>query len=269
MSRLKKAFNNLKTKEQKAFSVFLMSGYPDNETFLDLLKLCSDAGVDFIEVGMPFSDPSADGPIIKKAGTLALEKGTTVKKTIESIQEFRKYDAETPIVWMGYFNSLFNYGVNNFLTDIEKTGVDGLLVVDLPIEEMNRLENIKEKNIDVITLITPVTTKERLPEILKNASGFIYFVSITGITGTKEAEEERIKNNIEYIKSQTDLPVVVGFGIKNPQKAKQINSFADGVIVGSAIINEISKFVNENGEITNKPDLLKNTEKFLKSFTVG
>lgn len=266
MSRLKDVLNNLKSQRKKAFSVFLMSGYPDSETFLDLLKLSSDTGVDFIEVGMPFSDPSADGPIIKKAGTIALEKETTVKKTIESISEFRKYDNKTPIVWMGYFNSIFNYGIDNFFKDIEQVDIDGLLVVDLPVEESIRIEKIKEKNIDVIQLVTPVTTEERLPQILKNSSGFIYFVSITGITGTKEAEDEKIKNKIEYIKSQTDLPVVVGFGIKTPEKAKQINSFADGVIVGSALVNQISKFSDEKGNINDKTALLENVKQFLDSF---
>lgn len=266
MSRLKEIFNNLKSQRKKAFSTFLMSGYPDNETFLGLLKLCSDVGVDFIEVGMPFSDPSADGPIIKKAGTLALENGTTVKKTIESIKEFRKYDNKTPIVWMGYFNSIFNYGIDIFFTDIEKAGVDGLLAVDLPIEEIKRLKSVKAKNVDIIQLVTPVTTKERLPQILSKASGFIYFVSITGITGTKEAEDEKIKNNVEYIKSKTDLPVVVGFGIKNLKKAKQINSFADGTIVGSALINKISNFIDKKGNINDKKALFDCVKLFLDSF---
>lgn len=266
MSRLNETFNNLKSNGKKAFSVFLMSGYPDNETFLSLLKLSADAGVDFIEVGMPFSDPSADGPTIKKAGTLALENGTTVKKTIESIREFRKYNDKTPIVWMGYFNSIFNYGVNNFLADIDAAGVDGLLVVDLPVEEFGRIENIRETNIDVINLVTPVTTKERLPQVLANASGFIYFVSITGITGTKEAQEERIKENIEYIKTQTNLPVVVGFGIKNPAKAKQINAFADGVIVGSALVDEISKFTDEHGKVNDNKALFNHIEQFLRLY---
>lgn len=266
MSRLKEFFDNLKEKNKKAFSVFLMSGYPDKETFLELLKLCSDTGVDFIEVGMPFSDPSADGPIIKKAGTLALEKGTTVKQTIESIQEFRKYNNKTPIVWMGYFNSIFNYGIDNFTADISNAGVDGLLTVDLPIEEIGRIKIITEKNLDIIQLVTPETTKERLPLILKNAGGFIYFVSITGITGTKEAEEGKIKQNIEYIKSQTDLPVVVGFGIKSPQKARQINSFANGAIIGSALINEISKYVDKTGKVKNSELLLTDIRRFLDSF---
>lgn len=266
MSRLKETFNNLRMHNKKAFSVFLMSGYPDKSTFLDLLKLCSDTGVDFIEVGMPFSDPSADGPIIKKAGTLALENGTTVEETIETIKEFRKYDNKTPIVWMGYFNSIFNYGIESFIAEINQAGIDGLLTVDLPVEEIDRLGNIQENKIDVIQLVTPATPKERLPLILNNANGFIYFVSIAGITGTKEAEEEKIKKQVDYIKSQTDLPVFVGFGIKSPEKAKQINSFADGAIVGSALIDKISKKVNDNEKVDDKSVLLLDIEKFLKLF---
>lgn len=266
MSRLNETFNNLKSKGKKAFSVFLMSGYPNKETFLDLLKLSADAGVDFIEVGMPFSDPSADGPIIKKAGTVALENSTTVGQTIESIKEFRKYNDKTPIVWMGYFNSIFNYGVDKFLEDIANAAVDGLLVVDLPVEESGRLAKIKEKNIDVINLVTPATTKERLPLILENAGGFIYFVSITGITGTKEADEDKIKEQVRYLQSQTNLPVVVGFGIKNAAKARHINSFADGAIVGSALVEEISKFVDENGFVKDKKALYVNISDFLSLF---
>jgi len=266
MSRLSETFSNIKAKNKKAFSVFLMSGYPDKETFLGLLKLSTDAGVDFIEVGMPFSDPSADGPSIKKAGTLALDKGTTVKDTIESIREFRQYDDKTPIVWMGYFNSLFSYGVDDFLNDIEKAGVDGLLVVDLPIEENYRFGNIREKNIDIIQLITPVTSNERLSLILAKAAGFVYFVSITGITGTKEAEEEKIKAKVAYIKSKTDLPVIVGFGIKNPQKAKQISTFADGAIVGSALVDEIAKHANECGDFKNNDILFQKFKAFLEPF---
>lgn len=262
MSRLKETFENLKKTGKKAFSPFLMSGYPNNSTFLELLKLSSDAGVDFIEVGMPFSDPSADGPIIKQAGTIALENGTTVKQTIEAIQEFRKYDNKTPIVWMGYFNSIYNYGLDKFASDVKNAGVDGLLIVDLPIEEIGRLKNITEKNLDIIQLVTPVTSKERLPKIIKQAGGFIYFVSITGITGTKEAEENKIKTQVEYIKSQTDLPVVVGFGINTPEKAQQINSFADGAIVGSALVKEISKYTKNDEET-----LLKGIKEFLNTFT--
>lgn len=266
MSRLKETFNSLKSKNEKAFSVFLMSGYPNKEAFLDLLKLSSDSGVDFIEVGMPFSDPSADGPTIKTAGTLALENGTTVKQTLDSICEFRKYDTKTPIVWMGYFNSIFNYGVEKFLSDIENAKVDGLLVVDLPPEEFARIEGVTVKDINVIQLVTPATTQERLPLVLKNAKGFVYFVSITGITGTKEADQDKIKEQVKYLQTQTDLPVVVGFGIKTPEKAAQINSFADGAIVGSALVNEISKYTDEFGNIKNKEKMLAEIKHFLSSF---
>lgn len=266
MSRLKETFDNLKKQNKKAFSIFLMSGYPSKESFLALLKLSADSGVDFIEVGMPFSDPSADGPTIKTAGTIALENGTTVEQTIESIKEFRKYDNKTPIVWMGYFNSIFNYGIDKFITEIDDAGVDGLLTVDLPVEEITRLTNIEEKNINVIQLVTPTTNKERLPLILKNASGFIYFVSIAGITGTQEAEEYKIKEQVKYIQSQTNIPVVVGFGIKNPEKAKHINVFADGTIVGSALVSAISEHLDEKGNIKNKENLFKTIKQFLNSF---
>lgn len=266
MSRLIETFNNLKAKDKKAFSVFLMSGYPNKETFVDLLKLSSDSGVDFIEVGMPFSDPSADGPIIKTAGTLALENGTTVKQTLESIREFRKYDTKLPIVWMGYFNSIFNYGIEKFLSELENSEVDGLLVVDLPPEEFTRIESISSKDIDVIQLVTPATSRERLPLVLQNAKGFVYFVSITGITGTKEAQGDKIKEQVQYIQAQTDLPVVVGFGIKNAEKAKQINSFADGAIVGSALVTHIAKHIDESGNVYDKDKMLEDVREFLQSF---
>lgn len=261
MSRLKNTFENLKSQNKKAFSPFLMAGYPDSNTFLDLLKTCSDVGVDFIEIGMPFSDPSADGPIIKKAGTQSLKNGINIAKMLELIKEFRRYDQKTPLVWMGYFNPIYRYGIEKFVQDIKTAGVDGLLVVDLPPEESGKIEGI-----DLIRLVTPVTTEDRIPLILNTSGGFIYFVSITGITGTKEAEEDYIKKHVESLQAQTDLPVVVGFGIKTPQKAAQINSFADGAIVGSALVNEISKFVDEDGMVADKKALLASVEEFLKSF---
>lgn len=267
MSRLKNTFENLKSKNKKAFSPFVMSGYPNEENFLDLLKICSKVGVDFIEVGMPFSDPSADGPIIKQAGTHAIENGINVKKTMELIKKFRQYDEKTPLIWMGYFNPIYRYGISDFMKDIKQVGVDGLIIADLPPEESDRVaSSAKESGIDLIQFITPVTPKERIPLILKNAGGFIYFISIAGITGTKEAQETIIKENVEYIQSQTDLPVIVGFGIKNAQKAKQINEFADGVIVGSALVNEISKCLDERCNVANKNLLLKSAEEFLLEF---
>ncbi|MCD8378127.1 MAG: tryptophan synthase subunit alpha, partial [Candidatus Gastranaerophilales bacterium] len=243
MSRLKQTFDNLKHQNKKAFSLFLMSGYPDDETFLETLEMSAETGVDFIEVGMPFSDPSADGPVIKAAGGHSLKNGTTVSKTIELISRFRQTNDKTPIIWMGYFNPVFKYGIDRFFDDADNAGVDGLLLVDLPPNEYERIQTVKNHNIDVIRLVTPVTSKERIPLILENSGGFIYFVSITGITGTKEAQDEAIKNKVWDLKTVTNLPVIVGFGIKNAQKARQINEFADGVIVGSAAISIITKYI--------------------------
>jgi len=265
MTRLKTTLENLQISNQKAFSVFLMSGYPDKETFLDTMHLCANSGVDFMEIGMPFSDPSADGPVIKNAGTHALNNGTTVAQTINTIKEFRQLNKTTPIVWMGYFNSIYNYGIEKFLEDIENAGVDGLLIVDLPAEEFQRIESIKNKNLDLIHLVTPVTSKERLPMILSSSSGFIYFVSINGITGTKEAQDKAIKQNVEFLKSQTELPVIVGFGIKNSEKAKEINKFADGCIVGSAAISKITKYM-DNNKIEHKEEMFKELKSFITSF---
>ncbi|MBR2069144.1 MAG: tryptophan synthase subunit alpha [Candidatus Gastranaerophilales bacterium] len=252
MSRIDDMFKDLKGK--KAFCVYLMSGYPDNETCLEIMELCSKY-VDFFELGMPFSDPSADGPLIKTAGTIALEKGASTKSTLELIKKFRKTNNKTPIVWMGYYNSIFN---SNIIKEIELSGADGLLTVDLPIEEFKRLP---KTNLDIIRLITPTTDKSRISEILKGASGFIYFVSIAGITGTKEAQDLAIKNTVEYIKANTTIPCMVGFGIRDAQKAKKICKFSDGVIVGSALIKIISQNLN------NKKEMFAKLEEFLAAFT--
>ena len=266
MKRLEKTFDNLKTQNKKAFSVFLMSGYPDNDTFIELMHTCADAGTDIIEVGMPFSDPTADGPIIKIAGSHSIKNGTTIKKTLELIKEFRKTNTTTPLVWMGYFNSIYNYGTDKFIKDIEDAGVDALLAVDLPVEEFERIKSIKDSNVDIIRLITPVTTDERIAKILKDASGFIYYVSIAGITGTKDAHGEMIKSKVEHLKTQTDLPVLVGFGIKTPESAKSICSFSDGAIVGSAVISKVSDYLNKDGKIENKPEMLKQVKEFVSGF---
>lgn len=261
MSRLKETFSKLSSENKKAFSTFLMSGYPDYSTSLELMHLCADNGVDFLEIGMPFSDPSADGPIIKKAGEHALVNGAKIKKTIGLIKDFRKTNSTTPIVWMGYFNAIYNYGVEKFIQDINSAGVDGLLVVDLPVEESGRINAIKNYDVDLIRMITPTTSNERIEKILKDVSGFIYFVSIAGITGTKDAQEEKIKQSVEYVKSKTDIPVIVGFGVKNGQKAKQINMFADGVIVGSALVNKISS------NMQNKEKMFLEAKDFLADFS--
>lgn len=261
MKRLEETFNRLKKENKKANSIFLMSGYPDYKTCLETMHLCANNGVDFLEIGMPFSDPSADGPTIKTAGTFALNRGASIKGAFELIKEFRKENKTTPIVWMGYFNSIFNYGVEKFFFDVNEAGIDGVLVVDLPPEEFKRIDEVKKyENIDLIRLITPTTDDNRIDKILKDAGGFIYFVSIAGITGTKEAQEEKIKNTVEKIKTKTKLPVLVGFGIKNAQKAKQINAFADGTIIGSAVIEKIAK------NLDNKDIMLSEVKAFLDEF---
>jgi len=265
MTRLKNTFKKLHENNKKAFSVFLMSGYPNDDIFVELLDVSAKSGADFIEVGMPFSDPSADGPTIRLSGTYSLNNGTTVEKTISSIKKFRKINNSTPIVWMGYFNSIFNYGIDKFIQNIIDAGVDGLLIVDLPAEETYRLNDIKNKDIDLIRLITPTTTKERIAKILSDASGFIYYVSIKGITGTKEACVDDMFKNIEYIKSQTDIPVVAGFGITNPTKAKQICKFTDGAIVGSALTKIIKENIDTNNQF-NKNLILKSAGEFIASF---
>ncbi|MBQ8476833.1 tryptophan synthase subunit alpha [bacterium] len=251
MSRIDECFKNLDG--GKAFSVFLMSGYPNNKTCLEIMELCSKY-VDFIELGMPFSDPSADGPVIKSAGTYALDEGATTKSTIELIKKFRELNNKTPLVWMGYYNSIFN---SDIIPEIEKAGADGLLTVDLPVEEFNRLP---QTNLDIIRLITPTTNKLRTEKILQNAKGFIYFVSVAGITGDKEAQDLAIKDAVEYVKTKTMLPVIVGFGIKDANKAKKICAFSDGVIVGSALV----KIISEN--LNNKKEMFLKLEEFLSSF---
>ena len=252
MTRLNDTFKRLKEQNKKAFSVFLMSSYPDFNTSLDIMHLCSNTNVDFIELGMPFSDPSADGPIIKMAGEYSISHGTTIKQTINLIKEFRKENNHTPIVWMGYFNSIFKYGIEKFFFDINSAGVDGVLIVDLPVEETCRIDEYKKYDIDLIRLITPATDNLRVEKILKETSGFIYYVSIKGITGTKEAQEDKIKSGVEFVQSKTNLPVIVGFGIKNAKKAKQINAFADGTITGSALVNIITENISDKNKMMNK-----------------
>lgn len=238
-SRLENKLSNIQNK--KAFSPFIMAGYPDYATTLKVLHAVADAGVDFIELGMPFTDPSADGPTIQAAGTAALQAGATVKKTFELVREFRKTNTTTPLIWMGYYNPVYRYGVEAFCSDAVKAGIDGILLADLPPEEAIEITPHAEKHgLAMIYLITPATPLKRFDVILKNASGFLYYVSITGITGTQEAEAARIRSHVLEIKKHTSLPVMVGFGINTPEQAKSITSFADGVIVGSALIKQMT-----------------------------
>ncbi|SEO94925.1 tryptophan synthase, alpha chain [Salinihabitans flavidus] len=241
MSRIDAKFAELRTEGKKAFVAYVMAGDPDYATSLDLVKGLPGAGVDIIELGLPFTDPMADGPTIQRAGQRALEGGMTLQKTLDLVTEFRKDDATTPIVLMGYYNPIYNRGVERFLDDAKTAGIDGLIVVDLPPEEDEELCIPAQKaGLNFIRLATPTTDDKRLPKVLENTSGFVYYVSITGITGAAAADAGDVGPEVTRIKAQTDLPVIVGFGIRTPQSAQAIAAVADGCVVGSAIVAEMA-----------------------------
>ncbi|MCJ8336480.1 MAG: tryptophan synthase subunit alpha, partial [Epibacterium sp.] len=226
---------------KKAFVTYMMAGDPDYETSLEIVKGLPGAGVDIIELGLPFTDPMADGPTIQLAGQRALDVGMTLNKTLELAADFRKTDDTTPIVLMGYYNPIYSHGVDRFLADAKAAGIDGLIVVDLPPEEDSELcLPAQEAGLNFIRLATPTTDDKRLPKVLKNTSGFVYYVSITGITGAAEAEAANVGPEVARIKASTDLPVIVGFGINTPEKAETIAKVADGAVVGSAIVSQIA-----------------------------
>ena len=241
MSRIEKRFSALKEKNQAAFVSFTMAGDPNYDTSLDLMKALPKAGVDVIELGMPFTDPMADGPAIQIAGQRAIKGGQTLKKTLDLVTAFRKGDDETPIVLMGYYNPIFSHGVPQFIADAKAAGVDGLIVVDLPPEEDDELcVPAREAGLDFIRLATPTTDEKRLPRVLENTSGFVYYVSITGITGAATPDSNAVGDAVARIKDKTDLPVAVGFGVSTPEQAAEIAKVADAVVVGSAIVRAMA-----------------------------
>jgi tryptophan synthase alpha chain len=240
MTRIDRQFARLKAERKKAFVTYIMAGDPDFETSLAVMKGLPAAGVDIIELGMPFTDPMADGPTIQLAGQRALEGGQTLARTLAMAAEFRKTDQTTPIVLMGYYNPIYSRGVDRFLQDAVAAGVDGLIVVDLPPEEDDELcLPAQAVGLNFIRLATPTTDAKRLPKVLTNTSGFVYYVSITGITGAGAAAAGDVGPEVARIKAATDLPVIVGFGITTPEAAAAIAGVADGCVVGSAIVNEI------------------------------
>ena len=240
MTRIDAKFAELKAQGKKAFVSYIMAGDPDFDTSLDVVKGLPAAGVDIIELGLPFTDPMADGPTIQLAGQRALEAGMTLDKTLALASAFRETDDTTPIVLMGYYNPIYSRGVDTFLQQANAAGIDGLIIVDLPPEEDAELcIPAQAAGLNFIRLATPTTDDDRLPTVLQNTSGFVYYVSITGITGAAEAQPGDVGPEVARIKSATDLPVVVGFGIKTPEHSQAIASVADGAVVGSAIVERI------------------------------
>jgi tryptophan synthase alpha chain len=249
--RIDARFAALKKEGRSAFVTFLMAGDPDPATSLEIVKALPKAGADIIEIGMPFTDPMADGPSIQAAGLRALKAGMTLKKTLEMVRAFRKHDATTPLVLMGYYNPIYIYGVDKFLADAKSDGVDGLIIVDLPPEEDTELcLPAMRAGLNFIRLATPTTDDKRLPAVLANTSGFVYYVSITGITGSASADSTAVGEAVARIKRHTELPVCVGFGIRTPQAAHDIAQHADGAVVGSALVDALRASLDAQGRAT-------------------
>lgn len=250
-ARMDARFAKLKNEGRPALVIFTMSGDPDYETSLSIMKRLPKAGADVIELGMPFSDPMADGPAIQAAGLRALKAGQTLQKTIQMVRDFRKEDSDTPVVLMGYYNPIYIYGVDRFLADAKDAGLDGLIVVDLPPEMDNELcLPALAVDLNFIRLATPTTDDKRLPAVLANTSGFVYYVSMTGITGGAISSTAAVADAVGRIKGHTALPVCVGFGVKTAEQAKTIGRDADGVVVGTAVVQAVANSLDGDNRAT-------------------
>ena len=266
--RIERRFAALKAEGRGGLVTFLTAGDPDLETSRKIVLGLPAAGADLIELGMPFSDPMADGPAIQASSLRALKNGATLAKTLDLVRSFREQDDDTPIILMGYYNPIYIYGVEAFLSDAKAAGVDGLIIVDLPPEEDSEL-CIPAIDADIrwIRLATPTTDAQRLPKVLNNASGFVYYVSILGITGTASVPEEATRNAVDNLKSHTDLPVAVGFGIKTPEMAATIARTADAAVVGSAIVESIVAGLDDEGRA--QPGMVGNVLEFVSALAAG
>jgi len=266
--RITKRFAALKAEGRSGLVTFITAGDPDADTFRELLSGLPDAGADVIELGIPFSDPMADGPAIQAASLRALKAGANLRKTLDHIREFRKSDDDTPVILMGYFNPIYKYGVEKFLDDFKGSGADGLIIVDLPPEEDPELcIPALEAGVNFIRLATPTTDDARLPAVLKNTSGFVYYVSILGITGTNSARNDDIRFAVERLKRHTDLPVAVGFGINSADAVRDIGTIADAAVVGSAIVNRIAADLDNDNR--SKPGLVDHVLSFVRELASG
>ena len=267
-NRISKLFDRLKNKNKAALGIFITAGDPNTEVSQRILDKLPSSGADFIELGMPFSDPMADGPAIQASSLRALKNGMDLSKTLLMVKKFREKDSNTPIILMGYFNPIFRFGVRKFILESQKTGVDGFIIVDLPPEEDKEFyEPLQESKMDLIRLITPTTNTKRLSLILEKSSGFIYYVSITGITGTKQAANTDIKEAIEKINKLTDIPIAVGFGVKSKEQVSKISKFSNAVVVGSHIVKIIEDEYSKN--YINYDKVLENINTEVKKLSSG
>ena len=250
-TRIHARFAQLKKEGRSAFVTFLMAGDPDPATSLAIIKAMPKAGADVIEIGMPFTDPMADGPAIQASGLRALKGGQTLRRTLALVADFRRGDSDTPLILMGYYNPIYIYGVDKFLADAKSSGVDGLIIVDLPAEEDDELcVPALKAGLNFIRLATPTTDDKRLPAVLSNTSGFVYYVSITGITGAAAADSNVAGEAVARIKRHTKLPVCVGFGIRTPDTARAIAERADGAVVGTALVDALRGSLDAQGRAT-------------------
>jgi len=259
MTRIDKKFADLKSQGRAGLVTFITGGDPDYDTSLAILKALPGAGADIIEIGMPFSDPMADGPAIQASSLRALNAGQTMKKTLSMVREFRTKDDTTPIVLMGYYNPIYVYPVDRFVADAVEAGADGLIVVDLPPEEDEELRPAATAaGMNVIRLATPTTDAKRLPAVLSNTSGFVYYVSIAGITGTAAPDIDSVAAHVGRIKANTSLPIAVGFGVKTEDQVSAFARIAEGVVVGSALVSALAQSLDGEGKATEatKPELL-------------
>ena len=267
-TRIERRFADLQAEGRAGLVVFVTAGDPDYATALDLVKALPEAGADVIELGMPFTDPMADGPAIQASSLRALKSGMTLKKTLAFVREFRASEQKTPIVLMGYYNPIYAYGVDVFLKEALEAGVDGLIIVDLPPEEDSELcLPALKAGLNFIRLATPTTDDQRLPTVLKNTSGFVYYVSILGITGTKSASNVDITKAVQRLKRHTDLPIAVGFGIKTADQARAIAQEADAAVVGSAIVSRIADSLDAGGKA--KPGLKEHVLELVRDLAGG